>query len=88
MSNKNNVNPDHYKVAGRDRQGEDILHEQNKQQYSQAKAGSGTGAPNLIPGAAPAGTSANPAETDENYEDSEEQGVEQADEASKSTGID
>jgi hypothetical protein len=80
MSNKNNVNPDHYKIAGRDRQGEDILHEQNKQQYSQAKAGSGTSAPNLIPGAAPVGTTANPAETDEN----EEQETRQADEAGKS----
>lgn len=37
MSKKNNVNPDHYKVAGRDRQGEDILQEVNKQQYAQAQ---------------------------------------------------
>ncbi|HZS06433.1 MAG TPA: hypothetical protein VFD58_16460 [Blastocatellia bacterium] len=80
MSNKNNVNPDHYKVAGRDRPGEDILHEQNKQQYSQAKAGSGAGAPNLIPGAAPVGVTEKSAETDEN----EEQETRQADEAGKS----
>lgn len=38
MSEKNNVNPDHYKVAGRDRQGEDILQEVHKQQYTQAQA--------------------------------------------------
>jgi hypothetical protein len=36
MSRKNNVNPDHYKVAGRLRQGEDILHDQNKSKFSQA----------------------------------------------------
>jgi hypothetical protein len=38
MSQKNNVNPDHYKIEGRDRQGEDVLHEVNKQQYAQAQA--------------------------------------------------
>ncbi len=38
MSEKNNVNPDHYKVKGRDRQGEDILQEVHKQQYAQAKS--------------------------------------------------
>jgi hypothetical protein len=37
MSEKNNVNPDYYKVAGRDRQGEDILQEVHKQQYAQAQ---------------------------------------------------
>lgn len=30
MSQKSNVNPDHYKQAGRDRQGEDILHERER----------------------------------------------------------
>ena len=38
MSEKNNVNPDHYKVKGRDRQGEDILQEVHKQQYAQAQS--------------------------------------------------
>ena len=38
MSEKNNVNPDHYKVKGRDRQGEDILHGVQKQQYSQSQS--------------------------------------------------
>jgi hypothetical protein len=37
MSRKNNVNPDHYKVAGRLRQGENILHNQNKSEFSQAR---------------------------------------------------
>jgi hypothetical protein len=30
MSRKINVNPDQYKVAGRERQGENILHERGK----------------------------------------------------------
>jgi hypothetical protein len=30
------VNPDHYKVAGRLRQGENILHDHNKSEFSQA----------------------------------------------------
>lgn len=38
MSKKNNVNPNHYKVAGRDRQGEDVLQEVHKQEYAQAQA--------------------------------------------------
>ena len=35
---KHNVNPNHYKVAGRDRQGEDILQAQNKQKLAQSLA--------------------------------------------------
>jgi hypothetical protein len=38
MSKKNNVNPNHYKTGGRDRQGEDILQEVHKQEYAQAQA--------------------------------------------------
>jgi hypothetical protein len=34
MSGKNNVNPDHYKTAGRDRQGADIQPEIEKRKYS------------------------------------------------------
>jgi hypothetical protein len=34
---KHNVNPDHYKVAGRERQGEDIVHERQKQSMSKAR---------------------------------------------------
>jgi hypothetical protein len=33
---KNNVNPDHYKVAGRARQGEDIAQIRNRQRYAEA----------------------------------------------------
>lgn len=35
---KNNVNPNHYKVAGRDRQGEDILQERHKQKHARSVA--------------------------------------------------
>ena len=35
MSKRNNVNPDHYKVAGRARQGEDVLQEQERRTLSQ-----------------------------------------------------
>jgi len=34
MSSKNNVNPDHYKTAGRDRQGEEIQPEIEKRKYA------------------------------------------------------
>ncbi len=56
---KSNVNPDHYKTAGRERQGEDILQEIHKQKYTQAEAarGSQPASRNFIPGAAPVGES-------------------------------
>lgn len=62
MSKKNNVNPDHYKIAGRDRQGEDVLQEVHKQKYAQAKsrkarAGQGKGEPASLPGLSPLGLS-------------------------------
>ena len=38
MSNKNNVNPDHYKVAGRDRQGEAVVHDQQRQSMAREEA--------------------------------------------------
>jgi hypothetical protein len=38
MSNKNNVNPDHYKVAGRDRQGEAVVHERQRQSLARDEA--------------------------------------------------
>ena len=50
MSSKNNVNPAHYKVAGRLRQGEDILHEQNKREFSQARASKEQKLPEWRPG--------------------------------------
>ena len=45
MSKKINVNPDHYKVAGRERQGEDIPADRSKRALSQAKAGARAGIP-------------------------------------------
>lgn len=38
MSKKINVNPDHYKVAGRERQGEDIVQGLERQAYGQQQA--------------------------------------------------
>jgi len=38
MSKKINVNPDHYKVAGRERQGEDIVQSIQRQAYAQQQA--------------------------------------------------
>ncbi len=37
MSKHNNVNPGQYKEGGRERQGDDVLHEVHKQQYAQAE---------------------------------------------------
>lgn len=54
MSSKNNVNPDHYKTAGRLRQGDPGTQELEKQKYTQARAGAGKAPENLIPGAQPA----------------------------------
>jgi hypothetical protein len=34
MSKNINVNPDHYKVAGRERPGEDVNHQQNKRELA------------------------------------------------------
>lgn len=38
MSRHINVNPGHYKVAGRERQGEDIIQEEQKQAYATQQA--------------------------------------------------
>ncbi len=35
---KNNVNPDHYKTAGRERPGQDVVQEIQKQTFTEAKA--------------------------------------------------
>jgi hypothetical protein len=35
---KSNVNPDHYKIAGRERQGEDIVQEAHRQKYAEEQA--------------------------------------------------
>ena len=37
MSKNINVNPDHYKVAGRERQGEDIPQDEHKQAYKEGQ---------------------------------------------------
>lgn len=55
MSKKINVNPDHYKTAGRERQGEEVVHAANKQQMGKSRRKKGEGSPNFIPGAAPVG---------------------------------
>ena len=49
MGKKNNVNPNHYKTRGRERQGDDIVQEVHKQEYAQAQAAAGEGAPNFMP---------------------------------------
>jgi hypothetical protein len=51
MSSKNNVNPDHYKTRGSLRQGEDVLQDEQKKEYSQSR--SNKGEQNLIPGGSP-----------------------------------
>ncbi|HYE92464.1 MAG TPA: hypothetical protein VEA38_15655 [Terriglobales bacterium] len=59
MSNKNNVNPDHYKVAGRDRPNEVLPPGNDGDPKIGNKAGRGKGRPaeNFIPGGAPVGES-------------------------------
>ena len=52
MSKKNNVNPDHYKLAGRERQGEDIVHDVYKRRYTQSRSSAGALARNFKPRAA------------------------------------
>ena len=41
MGRKNNVNPDHYKTAGRERPGQDIVQEIHKQKFTQAQQDTG-----------------------------------------------
>lgn len=43
MSKRINVNPDHYKTKGRERQGEDVVVAREKQALSQALATGGRG---------------------------------------------
>ena len=38
MSKHNNANPDHYKVAGRERPGDDIHQDEDRQQFSGSRA--------------------------------------------------
>ena len=56
MSGKNNVNPDHYKVAGRDRPNEVLVSELHVPADSAyLPPAKGRRAPNFIPGALPVG---------------------------------
>ena len=58
MSSKNNVNPDHYKTAGRDRPNENIEPEHTGRDIeSENRKGRSKPAKNFIPGAAPVGES-------------------------------
>ena len=41
MSKNNNVNPGQYKVAGRERQGEDVVHERQKQTLAKERQKTG-----------------------------------------------
>ena len=38
MSKNNNVKPDHFKTAGREPIGQDVIHEVERQSYGEAKA--------------------------------------------------
>lgn len=71
MSSKNNVNPDHYKTAGRQRQGENIIREIYKRRYAQSKTGSGADAINFITGARTSKTSRQAERQDEDSERAE-----------------
>ena len=55
MSGKNNVNPDHYKVAGRDRQDDIARARRETPPTGKARRKKGVAPPNLNPGAAPGG---------------------------------
>lgn len=93
MSSKNIVNKDHYDIAGRDKLDERDLRHLEKQEYTQSRAAaSGQSGQNFIPGAAPVGE-ANPhanSKTDAETEADagEGEGIEQADEAGRSSSID
>lgn len=65
MSKRINVNPGQYKVAGRERQGEDIVHEDQKRLMNEREKEHGPGSPNFIPGALPLGVSPKDLETED-----------------------
>jgi len=62
---KSNVNPNHYKVAGRERQGEDIAQTRNKQKHAEdvARQRSGVGARSQKPSPQPDGAAPGAAPT-------------------------
>jgi hypothetical protein len=49
MSRKSNSNPDHYKTAGRGRQGQDVIHEVERQKLKEKKARSSRAASRPAP---------------------------------------
>ena len=51
---KNNVNPDHYKVAGRERQGEDIPQAQQKETLAKSRASASNTSRTRVPPASEA----------------------------------
>jgi hypothetical protein len=55
MSKQNNQNRDSYEQAGRDRQSEPRLHEQDKEAYGERMHETREGSRNFIPGASPVG---------------------------------
>jgi hypothetical protein len=69
MSKKSNVNPGQYKVAGRERQGEEVVHDDQKKMMTQRSNSQGPGSPNFIPGALPVGVSPKDVEKDEESSD-------------------
>jgi hypothetical protein len=52
---KNNVNPDHYKTAGREPQGQAVVHDVLQQEYAEAKARERSNEPRPPKGGAKAG---------------------------------
>lgn len=81
MGKKNNVNPGHYKTAGRERQGDDIVQEIHKQEYAQAEAAQKKAdTMNFIPGAVPVGESPH-----KPHEDTERDVVGQTNESANSS---
>lgn len=55
MSKKSNVNPDHYKTAGRTRQGEHIVQEIQTQKYAQSRQDAAEHDPAIVSKAATKG---------------------------------
>ena len=51
MSRKSNVNTDHYKTAGRGRQGEGLVPEIHKRAFAQARSGATVTSETIFPGA-------------------------------------
>jgi len=66
MGKKNNVNPDHYKTAGRELPGQDINHEIHKQKFTQAQKNEFGS--EFMPGKEPENVTETPEETNETGE--------------------